>query len=288
MKIISLKKGPVKKKKIYGLDMGESGLRIASLSRQGEEFILEDFSFRDFPLREEPIDQATLIQTLQDLKKDIAGEEEIKAVVNLYRTEPILKFLTLPYMAEAELNKTIRYQAQRFIVYNIDKMIIDYAVINTFQEGGLKKVNLALAATTKEVVYKEVEILKNGGIEPVSIGVDCLAQFDLAREKGAFKNDEVVGFIDWGAKKVRLQIIDGGIPRFHRECPAIGSWEINKALKQNFKLSWEEAERIKREFSYSPLEDKDKGDYRKVIEKVMGDTLLEIKRSLDYYIDISP
>ncbi|MFN7170329.1 MAG: type IV pilus assembly protein PilM, partial [Candidatus Omnitrophota bacterium] len=223
---------------------------------------------------------------LQELKKDLTSEtEEVSAIVNLYGTEPIIKFITLPYMPDDELNKTVKYQAQRFIVYDLEKMIIDYAVMNTFEEEKVKKINLALAATTKEAVYKQVEILKGAGFVPLAISVDCLAQFYLAREQGIFKTNGVVCFIDLGAKKAVIQIIDGGIPRFHRVCSTIGSWEINKVLKNTLKVNWEEAEKIKREFSLGLPEQE---EYRMIIEKVMEDILIEIKRSLDYYIDISP
>ncbi|MCM8783735.1 MAG: type IV pilus assembly protein PilM [Candidatus Omnitrophica bacterium] len=292
MKNSSRKNKIIHREKIYGVDIGKSGVKIALLFKNQEKNImLENLTYQDFPIYIDSLKNTTVVQTIREAISKLEVEtERIKAVVNLYGTEPVIKFLTLPHMPEDELNKTIRWQAQKHIIYDLEKMIIDYAILNTFEEMGVKKISLVLAATMKETIINQLEILKEANIEPVAIDVDCLAQFYLAREKGILNTTDSVCILDIGAKNAVIQIIDNGIPRFRRECINIGASEINKAIKETLKVSWEDAEKIKREFSLSSLEMENNGEdkVKGIIKKVIEDAIIEIKRSLDYYIDISP
>lgn len=278
------------KGEIFGLDIGKSGIKIALISKNSEKrIVLNNLAFHDFPLHNlEHIDNPTVIQTMRNAVSKLGLEtDKIKAVVNVYGTEPIIKFITLPYMSEEELNKTIRLQAQRFITHDLDKMYIDYAVMNVVEEKGAKKIILVLAGVMKEAILNQLEILKEVNIEPVSIEVDFLAQFHLARYRGIFLPNEVVCIIDIGLNSAIIQVIDNGVPCFVRECINIGSFEINKAIKEALKVSMEEIEKIKREISLKSLDTENK-EVNSIIKKVIGDTVTEIRRSLDYYYDIAP
>jgi|GEM_PF-2664839 len=282
-----LKKQIIKREKVYGLDIGDSGVKIALVSKISKGIVLEELSFRNFPIHLESVNNQILMQTLQGLKDELK-EEKMSVIVNLYNTEPIVKFLTLPYMDNNELSEAIKWQTQRFIVYDLEKMIIDYAVLDTFEETGKKKVNVVIVAVTKEAVFNLIEILKNVGIEPVSISVDCLAQFYFLRENDVFGENKVDGIIDIGMKNTIIQIVNSGVPCFVRKCTTIGSWEINKALKKTFNIEFEETEKIKRDFFLGLLDMDFDTEVRRIMNQAMEDIFKEIKRSLDYYSDIFP
>ncbi len=288
-KNIALRRKKKRKEIPFGLDIGDSGIRIAQVSKNAEGITLQHLVFSDFSLQAEGIDSFTLLNSLRELLRKCNIESRL-VVANLYGTEPILKFINLPYMSDEELRKTIKWEAAKFIVYDLDKMVIDYAVLEEIEEAGKKKLHVAVAASTKEVVLNEISLLREAGLEPVSIEVDTLAHLYMSKINGIFKDDEVVVFIDIGAKKINIQVIDSGVPVFRRECPSIGSMDINRALKEELQIELSEAEDIKRRFSLNNAEPEDadgKTVYRAIV-KSFDATVMEIKRSLDYYIDSFP
>jgi len=277
------------REKPFGLDIGDSCIRLAQLSRDAQGIKLENFAFDELPLQSDSVNSFTLVTVIRELVKK-SGIDSHKVVVNLYGTDPILKFISLPSMSDEELKKTIKWEAAKFIVYDLDKMVIDYAVLNEAEEAGKKKLNVAVAASTKEFVLNEINLLREAGLEAVTIEVDTLAQLYMTKVNDVFKDNELAVLIEFGARKTSINVIDSGVPCFRRECLSIGSMDINKALKEDLNVDLLEAEKIKLNFSlntYEPADAKEKIIHN-AINKVLNHAVMEIKRSLDYYIDSFP
>lgn len=278
-----------KEEKPFGLDIGESSIRLAKFFKDAQGIELQYLAYKDLPLQLEAMADFSLANLIRSLVKD-SGVTSHKVVVNLYGTDPILKFITFPYMSEEELQKTIKWESSKFIVYDLDKMIIDYAVLNETVEDGKKKINVAVAASTKENVLKETNLLREAGLEPVSIEVDTLAQLYISKINEILRDNEVIVLIEFGARRTIINVVDSGVPCFRRECLTLGSKDINKALRDELHVDLAEAERIKQDFSLGlqePNDTKDKVIYG-AISKVVNQVAMEIKRSLDYFIDTFP
>jgi type IV pilus assembly protein PilM len=285
------REGIKKQGEIFALDIGDSGVRLAQVSNKAKnrEIVLTYLTFKDFSLQQDSPDRSSLINAIRELIQDSQIQSN-RVVANLYGTEPILKFLTFPFMSDEELKKSVKWEASKFIVYDLDKMVIDYAVLNETEEAGKKKLSIVVVASTKESILHEINLLNEAGLEPISINVDILAQASLTQTNDIFKRNENVVFIEIAAKKTDINIIDAGIPSFRRECLSIGAMDIDKALKEELGIDSSEASRIRQEFSLdvtAPGDIKGKTVYNS-INKVLNHAVVEIRRFLDYYMDNFP
>ncbi len=273
----------------FGLDVGDSGIRLAQIHQNSQGLKLVRFHAKDFPVQQDPLDSVSMINILKELLRD-SGINSSRANVNLYGANPAIKFLSLPSMSDEELKKAIKWEASKFIVYDLDKMIIDYAVLNETEEDNKKKFNMVVVATAKDTIINELNMLKEAGIEPISIGVDTLAQFHAAKASGNFEDKENIVFIEIAARKTNITVIDSGEMCFRRECLNVGSADINRALKEELSIDLVEAENIKKTFFLDvkePAEPKGKVIHN-AIKSVLERAIMEIKRSLDYYMDNFP
>ncbi|MHB8124018.1 MAG: type IV pilus biogenesis protein PilM [Desulfitobacteriaceae bacterium] len=93
----------------------------------------------------------------------------------------ITRIITLPQMSTKDLNKLLTEQVDQYFTLNIDDYLVDYRILDTFEEEGQKRQSILLAALPRfhwEQLCSTMEIL---GIK--SIVVD-LAADSLARLYG--------------------------------------------------------------------------------------------------------
>jgi type IV pilus assembly protein PilM len=156
---------------------------------------------------------------------------------------------------------------------------------------------IMLVAAAREVVDPFVEAVRRAGLRPS--GVD-LVPFALVRARtpgGLSATAETEAIVDIGADVVSVVVHTGGMPRYVRIVPGLGGATITQAVQQEYRWSWEDAERTKiyvglpghatldesqRKATTGPVEGFDHPAQKVVVDAVSG-LVGEIATTLDFF-----
>ena len=134
----------------FGLDIGTTGLRAVQLRGTSSVKVLEHYGEVGFDPSiasgETVADKPRFAQLLSQMVKQ-AGITTKNVVVNIPSQKVFTSIIDIPKMAPAELEKTIRYQADSFIPMPLAKSKIDWLVIGDSPvSAGKSEVLLSSAA----------------------------------------------------------------------------------------------------------------------------------------------
>lgn len=128
-----------------GLDVGSHAIKIVELSNASDRPVLAGIGLRNI---------------IGSSAKEISGSikslcEECKISqreINISVSGPavIVRFISMPKMRDDELKSAVRYEAEKFIPFDINDCIIDYQILTKDTKDN--KLALLLAAVKKEHV----------------------------------------------------------------------------------------------------------------------------------------
>ncbi len=203
-----------------------------------------------------------------------------KVRISLKGQGVVVRFIQFPKMKPEELRSALTFEAEKYIPFKSDEVVIDFAVLEDSVTGpqGVM-MNLLLVAVKKDEIYPLIQTFQAAGLETELIDIDALAflnavEFfypDLMRSSTS-------GILDIGSEISTLCIVREGKPRFIRDI-SYGAMDILKRLKRKLGLTDESALKI--------LEgDKAAGvDALSVFKEGLDNLIADLRVSLDYYMD---
>lgn len=99
----------------------------------------------------------------------------------------ITTIITLPNMADQELEKFIAGDMDEYLERYTDHYIVDYRILKKYQENGVPMLKVLLAAFPAEKMKQVQSFCRDLGIEPktVDLTADCLARIYSFWQKNA-------------------------------------------------------------------------------------------------------
>jgi type IV pilus assembly protein PilM len=160
----------------------------------------------------------------------------------------VVREIALPWLPEKEMRASLGFQVQELIPMPVDEAVLDYDVIEEFQQDDRRMLRLLLVAAQRVMVDGVVSAVMSAKLEP--LGLD-LVPFALVRAVGTTgqgmdldeAGDEAV--VDIGAQVTNIVVHDGGTTRFVRVLPS-GGRDVTLAIARSLGVDDEVAERLKR------------------------------------------
>lgn len=265
-----------------GLDIGTHGIYLAEVtaSRQGPKLT----NFGGIALPEGAVDEGEIVDigTVSDAVRQLYDETDVREKrvhVGVANQRVVVRQIDLPYMEDDELDSALRYQVQEYIPIPVDEAELDYQKLEEIvEDGDTRMLRILLVAADKSMVANHLEAATSAGLRPIGADLNAFATL-----RAAVPDPESVAetqmLVDIGAGVTNILIHDHGIPRFVRLL-VLGGGDITQALRTELGVSFEEAERLKRE---QALEDRD-DEATGIIDRGMREFVDEIRGSLDYYL----
>ena len=281
-----------------GLDIGSYSVKLSLLKERGGRFTLVNFAVAD--IGEEPIDtlepaqKNSLIQAAVQKLVLETGFKTKDVSISLSGDQIIVRYIKLAYMTREELKGVIRFEAEQYIPFSIDQVVLDFHILGEVTEEGQKKVEVLLVAIKEEVVNQYIHLLQGAGLNIVLIDIDSMALHNSLEVNYDKKDGETVAIINIGAKYSNLNIVEDGVTRFSRDIP-IGGISLTNDISKEFNLGFAEAEKLKREQGGIIIESENvvltripsKEDKRvriySSISTTLGKLVMEIRRAFDFY-----
>jgi len=240
-------------KKVVGVDIGCSQIKLVQLSQSGEKIRLDKVGIVDNPVPDFRTDSRKISTGViaQAIKRSLR-KSHIKAkdaVSSLNGPSIITQYFKFPPLSAKELKNAIDLEAHRVMLGKFNEVETDFQILPQSEEKGREK-NILFVAVPKLMVRRRMEILQQAGLNPIAIDIDCLALANSFLRLRNLAAEEHIMVLNLGTRLINLVILGKESLYFIRD--------ISLGLEK-------------------PLDLKDKAVLSRVIE--------EIRRSIHYHED---
>jgi len=265
----------------FGLDISDLALKLVQLDKKGKS--LDIRCFNEIALPEGIIKRGAILQPeelvkkLKELVKKTRGLNTKYVVLSLPEERSFLQVISMPKMTAEETKNAVRYEAENYIPFSIDKIYLDSQTIS-YQE---KTQEVLLAALPITTVDPYLEVLNQAGLEPLVLETESQA---IARS--LMKGCKCVSpclIMDIGAIRTTLIIISGNAPRFSASIPLSANL-FTGAIAKTLKIDIKKAEQLKRTCGLKNQNQKEKEVFDALIP-VLTDLMEQTKKHIEYYHD---
>jgi len=253
---------------ITGLDIGSFSVKYAELA-----FIKEgEYTLRKFGVRR-------LMESgegnLQEELHSIADEMPEKNVnISVSGPSVVVRYITLPKMKQEELASSMQFEAEKYIPFNINEIIMDHQILDPDAAG---KMRVLLVAAKKDFVDSRIKLLKNAGMEIDVIDIDSFALINaFCLNNPAEDPNKIRGLVNIGERLTSVDVIRGNISYFSRNF-LIGGRELNRAIAGKLDIDNFAAQDLK----HHPGERL--AEINQICTPVLTSMADEIRLSLNYY-----
>ncbi len=282
-----------------GLEIGASALKLVEVS--GNPPALKALASRPTPpglLVEGMVaEPAALAEEIKELLLE-ARTRKRYVVTALSNLAVILRPIQVPKMPLKEMEEAVRWEAERYIPFPIDEVVLDFAPLTPLsevQEG--EQVQVMVAAARQEAVAGVLEALRGAGLVPVVLDVKPFAGLYPLEARLAEEPDRVFLVLDIGAESTSLVLLRGDKPLAVRILTLSGK-DFTEAIAQSFNLDLLTAEEVKRTYGMAtiPTEDEEllldfdaererysPGRIYDAIRPVLVELTQELRRSLEFF-----
>ncbi len=281
--MVSLKKLLSGEKKVVGIDIGSTSLKLAEISGSYEKYTLKKLA--QIPLERGVVenglleDPAVFTETIKALLKTSRCKTK-NVVTALPGHSVMIKKATFAAAEEEELYDQIIDEAAEYLpLDNIENVDFDLHLIGE-NEMNPTQVDVVIAAARKDVIKSYRDAFKKAGCTIFILDVDSFALETAYEENYDFEDNDVVVLINMGASITNINILKGGGSVFTRNILQGGD-TITDTLKNKLGVSFESAEVVK----VSGVEGQ---DYTADELITYGEPIFqEIERSIDYFVSTS-
>ena len=263
----------------FGLDMGTSALRVVQLKGSGATKALDRYgqvavegtaAFSD-----SKADRDKIAQSVRELIHQ-TGITSKNVAVNLPSNRVFTTVSDWNQMSEADLAKTIRFQAESIIPTPLAKSKLDWIMIGPSPVDS-KKVEVLLSSVANDFIEARLDMLESIGLNVVAFEPDSMALVRAIVPSDATTPQMV---LDIGNASTDLVVTMNGVPRLMRAIPT-GAQAIVRAAVQNLSIEPAQAEQFV--FKFGLGRDKLEGQVYNAIIGTVDVLMSEIEKSIKFF-----
>lgn len=283
-----------------GLEIGSANIKMVEL--YGTPPSLKSLSIRPTPPG--VIQEGSIVEpgTLADVIKEMLAEVRTRkryVVTAASNLAVITRTLQVPKMPLKQLEEAVRWEAERYIPFPIDEVVLDYAPLDALEaipDG--EQMDVVVGAARQETVAGLVEVLKAAGLEPLVIDVKPFAGLrTLSTRLVAIDREPITLFLEIGAESSALVLTRGERLLLNRVINLSGK-DFTAAISKAFNLDLVAAEEAKKNYGLAtiPTEDEDllldfdaererfnPARMYDAIRPVLVELTTELRRSLEFF-----
>lgn len=273
--------------RMIALDIGASKIVVAEFaSRKNSIPELINYGVAELGVMPESNVDSTayIVSALRDLMKERGIKSGAPLYMSISGQAVFPRYVKLPPVEGDKIHQIVEYEAQQNVPFPIDEVVWDYQLLDD-DEGDEKKVMLVAVKT--ENVTALTDCVQSLGLEPEIIDTAPLALYNLV--KSSYDTDDGCTMVlDIGARSTNLVFVEGS-KVFSRSITVAGN-TITQEIMKEFNLTFEEAEKLKKEKAvvalggvYAMSEDSEVEQISKIVRNVLTRLHAEVNRSINFY-----
>lgn len=261
---------------IVGIDISQKTVKIACLSNENSKIVLESIGEIKLPqVEKNEINKDKFLMVFGKSIKSLLNDLKIKGkqvVVSLPEDEVVSRLVRLPPLKDNEIMDALRFEAETFVPYPLDQVLIDYEIIEKDEVGRL---SIFVIAAKNDLINNYLKLFKSIGLELLSLESPSLALRRVLK-LGMPMVERIVA-IDIGEKNSDVFSVNKNNVYFARVL-AVGGESLTRAISLNLSLDMASAEEYKK--AYGMKESELEGKIRAAIMPVFNDVSEEIRKTL--------
>ena len=205
---------PKQPKVTVGLDIGSSSVKAVALGSRKTSASRPVLGSRAVPLNETSESEAS-----SAIKEAISPLHVPGRHVNLSVSGQwvIMRVVEMPVLKTHELAQALPFEAQRYLPFNIQDVMLDGAILGPAEKN---KLWVLIVACKRELLERRIGWIKQAGYEPALVDVDALA---IMNAYGAQANGKkaagAYALLNVGAQWTNLIVVKSGVPYLVRDIP---------------------------------------------------------------------
>ncbi|UCH25104.1 MAG: type IV pilus assembly protein PilM [Trueperaceae bacterium] len=295
-----------------GLEIGTSALKVVEL-RPGNPPSLSALAMRPMPPGLIQDDEIVDAEGLAEEIKVLFDEAKISkrfAVTAVSNRQAITRNINVPKMTLQELDEAIKWEAERYIPFPIDEVVLDYFVLDNpddVEDG--EQLEVVIAAARLDLITQQIDYLKLAGLEPVVVDIKPFAllrslTMSLSSEhlgkttlSGTGIDNEIGVVLEIAASNTTITLVRGDRVLMNRNIGVSGD-DFTAAIQRSFGLDFDSAEEVKIDYGTAtiPTEDEEEllnfdakreqfspSRVYEALRPILVDLTTEIRRSLEFF-----
>lgn len=223
-----------------GFDLSGEAIKFVGIEKKKNKFIVKTFGEEKLPRgtieKGEISDRKTLVNVLTKVR---TTQNLSDVVVSLPEEKSYIFNLKVPYVEPKELRGSIELQLEEHIPLPPENIVFDFEVISYLKES--KELLLNIAALPQDTVYNYIEVFEEAGLRPVVVDPEAIA---IGRAVIPKDDGGTYVLTDFGQDRTSISIYQDGYIRFNTILD-FGGVDITKAIMKDFKIDFNEAEKMK-------------------------------------------
>lgn len=272
-----------KSKTIYGLDIGNSSIKSSHINFSGKSGKLIDFKIQGVSPGQikngEVLDSASLTKSVSSLVSQIKAK---KLAMGISGSAVMVKRITVPKMDTNLLPEQVRWEAEQYIPYNIEEVVLDYISLPIKEESDGMDIVLIAAQKSKIKDFSSLA-LGRGGVSVEVVDVASFALANIFMTNYPELRSSTIGLLDIGAFYTHFVVLDKGNIAFSRDIPS-GGGIYDEEIAKNLGVTELEAQAMKEKAKESALPDIAADTIASVSSQFSG----QILGSYDFFRETTP
>ena len=265
-------------KDVFGIDIGSGSIKLVGLAKNSQGGI----SLRYIGEAENGLgtieETGSKISEISSLIKVLLADLKIKSkavVTSLPEKDVISRLVKLPPLKESEIKEALNFEAETFVPYPLDDVLIDYEIVDKDEAGRL--LVFAIAAK-KSLISAYIKLFKKVGLELQAIESPAVAMNRVITN--SVSSTGSVLLMDMGETVSDILIVRAGSIYLTRPV-SVGGEALTRAISINLGLEMKSAEEYKKAYGMraSELE----GKIKNAILPVFTSMAEEIRKAVVAY-----
>jgi type IV pilus assembly protein PilM len=277
-----------KKRDLIGVDIGTHAIKLVCLRRAASQWSLVRWGIipygEEIPLDTPLIDRRSQAAAALQNYLRTADFQTKRVAASVSGNSVIVRYVKMAKSTPAELAKSIKFEAEPYIPFNIEEVNLSFSILGESMENGQAQMDTVLVAAKKDSIDLRVELLREAGLQPVILDVDAFALENAYESVYPSAQTDSVLFMNIGASFTNMSIVEKGISRVVRDVFISGN-TFTKAIQQQFQCDVKTAEQKK--ISHGLLEnpaDPEAQQVSEILLPIARDLLTEVQRSIDFFL----
>ncbi|MBC7741170.1 MAG: type IV pilus assembly protein PilM [Bdellovibrionaceae bacterium] len=269
----------ISSKKIIGLDIGSSSIKLAELTVTKDGAMLDNFAVIPAPAQAmangEIIDSIVIAESIKAAFKENSFRFK-KACVGLSGTAVIIKKISIPRVDPKNIREQVRYEAAQYLPFDISQVTLDHHILPFSQSA--ENMDLLVVAAQNEFILNYLQAISQAGLKCSILDVSSLALANIF-ELNYGKTSEPVALFNFGSNITNFLVLFQGEVIFSRDIP-VGGFHFTNEISKNMGVTFEEAESLKISQSQNQEVPEETRTFMNIALEFVTE---EIRNSIDFY-----
>lgn len=264
-------------KDFFGLDIGSGSIKLVGFEKKQETVALKYMGEVENSVGV-PEDKNGNIGELASVIKLLLSDLKIRSknvVASLPEKDIISRLVKLPPLKESEIKDALNFEAETFVPYPLNDVLIDYDVVEKDESGRL--LVFAIAAK-KTLIQSYMKLFKKVGLELLAIESPAVAMNRVVTR--AVSSTGSVMLMDLGETMSDLMVVKAGNIYLTRPV-SVGGQALTRAISINLGLDEKSAEEYKK--AYGMKESELEGKIKTAILPVFTSMAEEVRKAMVSY-----